>query len=831
MDQAALRVRVEREGERPVALVVNGGELATSLTGLLEQQGMEVIWSGESELQEQVRTPRFIFFFGQDRGGVERQLKLVIDLASRSGAKLIVVWDHLAAQRQRELEEVVKESNGWPVTIVELQGEGSKRTEEKIEVMGKVVRVAFSSGNEKRVVVGEPGQVPDGRPAKEWGVLALDQGMGREMVRGEKRWRRLGLRIGLGVLLVVLPFIILGVIAGLGVVELGRMGIGLKSGDYRAGGEAARRAQRYWSLTSEGVWLISRPFETVGMGALLEKPARLAVLGEVMADSGGRVAEMGPEVLAVGKAFLGEDYEGDLGELSERMQVEMAAMDRNLGILEAELGSRDWDGLVSWGETFGYPREEIRKQIAGLGWYRKVLSQGERVLGILPDLVGEKQQRTYLVVFQNSAELRPTGGFIGSYATVRFDQGRMLDYKINDIYTADGQMKGQVAPPDEILHYLGQPNWYMRDANFAADFPLSAKRLLWFLEKETGQSVDGVVAVNLGAVQKILSAVGPVEIEGAGKITGENFFEKAEYASEINFFPGSTQKRDFLGEVANGILRKLGSSETEWTGLAAAVTLALREKDVMFYSNSAAEQKVFEANGWAGSIDQDFCRTAGGNCFSLVEAHFGANKANYFVKERIRGEIMVDKGGKVAQEVTVEFKNESPSESWPGGKYKNYLRFLIPERAVVETVDLGDGRVASFSAVLTANVLSKIDRGHFLVFDSKELALNNEGATRSAFRSLGMLVEVPAGGSRKVRIKYWPGYTVDFSSERPEFLWGIIKQPGAPEQSWTMAVDHPSFLAAVGSDEAAGLVVSEQRIEYNGKLESDKVFRVRFRQK
>ena len=82
-----------------------------------------------------------------------------------------------------------------------------------------------------------------------------------------------------------------------------------------------------------------------------------------------------------------------------------------------------------------------------------------------------------------------------------------------------------------------------------------------------------------------------------------------------------------------------------------------------------------------------------------------------------------------------------------------------------------------------------------------------------------------------MRIKYWPGYTVDFSSERPEFLWGIIKQPGAPEQSWTMAVDHPSFLAAVGSDEAAGLVVSEQRIEYNGKLESDKVFRVRFRQK
>jgi len=80
-------------------------------------------------------------------------------------------------------------------------------------------------------------------------------------------------------------------------------------------------------------------------------------------------------------------------------------------------------------------------------------------------------------------ELRPTGGFIGSFGLLNFENGKLGNLNVNDIYAIDGQLKGHVAPPDELLHFLGQPNWYMRDSNWSPDFPISAERAYMVLGK------------------------------------------------------------------------------------------------------------------------------------------------------------------------------------------------------------------------------------------------------------------------------------------------------------------------------------------------------------
>src|SRR5690606_38437202 len=48
----------------------------------------------------------------------------------------------------------------------------------------------------------------------------------------------------------------------------------------------------------------------------------------------------------------------------------------------------------------------------------------------LYEILGGPEQRRYLVVFQNSAELRPTGGFIGSYAEMTMDQGAVRNIEV-----------------------------------------------------------------------------------------------------------------------------------------------------------------------------------------------------------------------------------------------------------------------------------------------------------------------------------------------------------------------------------------------------------------
>ena len=119
------------------------------------------------------------------------------------------------------------------------------------------------------------------------------------------------------------------------------------------------------------------------------------------------------------------------------------------------------------------------------------------MLPIVEKLFYPAMDKTYLVLFQNNMELRPTGGFIGSYALLNIGNGKMKGFSISDVYTADGQLKGHVDPPDAIRKYLAQPHFFLRDSNYDPDFVVSSEKAIWFLQKELGINVDGVIGINL----------------------------------------------------------------------------------------------------------------------------------------------------------------------------------------------------------------------------------------------------------------------------------------------------------------------------------------------
>src|SRR5258706_15817855 len=63
------------------------------------------------------------------------------------------------------------------------------------------------------------------------------------------------------------------------------------------------------------------------------------------------------------------------------------------------------------------------------------------LIKIAPDLLGMKNKKTYLLLFQNNAELRPGGGFIGSYGLAVINKGKLQQLTIHNTYDADGQLK------------------------------------------------------------------------------------------------------------------------------------------------------------------------------------------------------------------------------------------------------------------------------------------------------------------------------------------------------------------------------------------------------
>ncbi|MBI3887467.1 DUF4012 domain-containing protein, partial [Candidatus Microgenomates bacterium] len=299
----------------------------------------------------------------------------------------------------------------------------------------------------------------------------------------------------------------------------------LMSGNFKQAEEFADRSKRDFASTKK---------VALSLGPISESYFDLLLLGETSADVLSRVSRIAPKANLLAKN-LSNGEKAEVGPLIEVIHKELGPINEDLALIEAQAKNLNIK----------------HKYILEIPSIRQMLTKVDEVLVVLPEIFPKTGKRTYLLVFQNSAELRPSGGFIGSYGLLNIDNGKLSSWEIQDVYTADGQLKGYVPPPDELLHFFNQQSWYLRDSNWSPDFPLTAKRIIWFFEKETGQQVDGVIAVNLGAAQKIIKAIGPLNLTDLNQtVSGEDFFQKAEYSSEINFFAGSTQKKDFLGSTA-----------------------------------------------------------------------------------------------------------------------------------------------------------------------------------------------------------------------------------------------------------------------------------------
>ncbi len=425
---------------------------------------------------------------------------------------------------------------------------------------------------------------------------------------------------------------------------------------------------------------------------------------------------------------------------------------------------------------------------------RQYLSLASRLLPQLPEILGQNSRQTYLVLLQNNTELRPSGGFIGSYALVSFEKGKLLNFKVFDVYSADGQLKGKITPPDEILHFLGQPNWYLRDSNWSPDFSLTAKRAAWFLEKETGQTVDGVIAIDLFLVKKLLAVTGPLKlVDFDDTVSADNFFQKAESQAEINFFPGSTQKRDYLSAASSALFENLTSRHPrQITPLLKALFAGFQEKHLQISFLALPQNENFQ------------------NKLFLVEANLGANKANYFLKRNLNVQIDLGKNGEQDTTLAVTYLNTSPGETWPAGRYKNYLRVFLPLNSRFLSASLNDGRTATVSAVLSEKVLKALSPDQFLIHEASE----------SGLTTFGTLLEVPANSSKTFVFKYRPPQNLDYQKSTIPYNFQILKQAGTDSDPLSVVINYPPFLKP-----EAGLA-SGQQIRYNTVLSADKVFQI-----
>ena len=146
----------------------------------------------------------------------------------------------------------------------------------------------------------------------------------------------------------------------------------------------------------------------------------------------------------------------------------------------------------------------------------------------------------YLVLLQNNAEQRPSGGFLGTFATVDLTStgytNLMVDtniYKRDNAFTEDHVIE----PPAPLMGVAAQNRWAMRDSNWDLDFRAAAERVSWFYAQEGGEPVDGVIAINATVLQDLLKLTGPISLEASDEeLSAENFFDLLHYKIEKEYF-------------------------------------------------------------------------------------------------------------------------------------------------------------------------------------------------------------------------------------------------------------------------------------------------------
>lgn len=372
--------------------------------------------------------------------------------------------------------------------------------------------------------------------------------------------------------------------------------------------------------------------------------------------------------------------------LSLMINKKGAFLIENFKILENDLSS------------IGQLSGNLKSQAAGLGYqlgeeFSKIDSKLEESKVLLKSIIGwleaPKKQRL-LIFFQNPSEIRPAGGFIGSYGIATLFQGNLLDLEIRDIYDPDGQLDLKVIPPKPLQGITYK--WGARDANWFFDFPSSAKKVTDFLEaskiyKEEGIKFSGAVAVNVEVLKDLLEIVGPIDLpEYHLTVSKDNFLAEVQREVETGADKAKNDPKKILKVLTPIIFDRLADSSAK-NILIEKIGDRFKKKDIMVYFKDAVIEDYLKDSGVAGEVAV-LPDGYNGEYLAVVNANVAGGKSDAFIDQKIKLESIIDKTGQITNHLTVERAHNGKNEKdwWYRATNRDYLQiFVAPGSKLLKT--------------------------------------------------------------------------------------------------------------------------------------------------
>ncbi|MEK7160849.1 MAG: DUF4012 domain-containing protein, partial [Patescibacteria group bacterium] len=263
-------------------------------------------------------------------------------------------------------------------------------------------------------------------------------------------------------------------------------------------------------------------------------------------------------------------------------------------------------------------------------------------------LLGSQHPKKYLLIFQNNAEARATGGFIGTYGWLDLDAGQIKNLTVNNVFDLDGQLYEKVVPPRPIQKI--STAWSTHDANWFADWPSSAKKIMWFFEKAGGATPDGVISFTPTLLERLLALTGPIELpQYQVTLDQYNFLELVQYKVEVDYDKELNQPKRILADFMPLFLERLGQVWLEQSQEVFSILVnALAEKHVLFYLVDQKLQTIFSQQGWTGEV-----LTTEKDYLSVINTNINGFKTDKVIEQKIYHTASVQADGSVIDTVRV----------------------------------------------------------------------------------------------------------------------------------------------------------------------------------
>ena len=237
----------------------------------------------------------------------------------------------------------------------------------------------------------------------------------------------------------------------------------------------------------------------------------------------------------------------------------------------------------------------------------------DRAVQVLPAMLGADGPRNYILLFQNPAELRSTGGISGALAMLHTENGAISLTQQASSASFRHHDSPVLPLSDDIRSIYGDiTGEYIQNINLTPDFAETGAlaREMWRIE--FGVEADGVLSVDPVTLSYLLRATGPIALATGDSLTADNAVNLL--LSEVyDRYDDPAEQDAFFAAAAGAVFDAVKSGRADPAKLIDALAQAGREYRVLINSADEDEQAVLADTTLAGGrpLSSDDVQTFG----------------------------------------------------------------------------------------------------------------------------------------------------------------------------------------------------------------------------